>query len=330
MYLNTIWLRESKKYMNLVGNMKNILLTGGFGFFGNQVYNLYQDKYNFFRARHQEFDLLKKVDVEALFAAAKSHFNQEPFGVIHLAGFNGGIVWNKLYPADIYMTNIQMGNNLYETAKNYNVEKLCSILSACAFPVRTKEAKAHEILQNSPHDSIMCHGYAKRHLELLTRFYSDQYKMNCCTFCPPTMFGPGDKTDVSRCKFISAVIIKMLQNPDEVTFMGDGSAYREILYTEKAAEELMKCYDDTPCMGLRNVPTICEGVNKTIKQFVNDVAKAVDYKGKILWDGNVDNNGQNYKSFSKPWNFDWDLGWYIDGLNKTIEWYKNELGYNNK
>ena len=304
----------------------NILLTGGYGFFGSHFYDLYKDELNIFRFRKEEYNLEHLNETENLFAAARNYFNNETFSVIHLAGWNGGIEWNKLYPAQIYQSNVTMGNNVFRMCSTYKVDKLVSCLASCAFPVRDREIKAFEILYKEPHESVMCHGYAKRHLELLTRMYSHQYYLNAVTFCPPTLFGPGDKTDVKRCKFLPAVIIKMLSNPNEVTFMGDGSAYREVLYVKEACVQLKKCLDEQPSCGLRNVPFICEGVNKRIKGFVEDVARILDYKGEIKWTGEIVDNGQNYKSFSKPWNFKWNLSWFENGLLDTIEWYKQSLG----
>jgi nucleoside-diphosphate-sugar epimerase len=310
-------------------NKVNILLLGGFGFFGSHFFDLYKDELNILRFTHQEYDMLKPNDVVNMFVESEKYFNNEPFNIINLLGFNGGIVWNKEFPATIFYQNTAMNMNVFNGLQSIDWgkcnQKIVSCLTSCAFPVRDRELKAFEILEKSPHPTVECHGYARRNVELLTRYYSHEFGYNATTFCPPTLFGPRDQLDVKRCKFLPAIIIKMLTNPNEVTFMGDGSAYREILFVKEACVQLKKCLDEQPSAGLRNVPFICEGVNKRIREFVKDVATALDYKGEIKWSGETADNGQTYKSFSKPWNYKFNLNWYSDGLLETINWYKKEL-----
>jgi nucleoside-diphosphate-sugar epimerase len=61
--------------------------------------------------------------------------NYSPDCVIHAAGWNGGIEWNKLYPATIYYRTATMALNVYQScAMISSIKKIVGLLASCSYP----------------------------------------------------------------------------------------------------------------------------------------------------------------------------------------------------
>lgn len=271
--------------------------------------------------------------------------------VFHLAGVNGGIAWNKSLPSRIFYENTVMGLNLIDACAKNGVKKLVSIVASCSYPeieVRAGwditdsgntyacvERKAKEVmyegefLNGPPHDSVACHGYAKRNLLLASQFAKAQYGLNAVCLCPTTLFGPNDSTNPQRTKVLMAIVKKVVDakvhDVPGIQFWGTGAAYREFLYVKDAAELICKAawrYDDT------SVPlNLGTGQEFTIADLVQKVVKAVGYTGNIEWD-NTNSDGQLRKRLDikrmkqvvpefTPTDFD-------KALEETIYWYKRK------
>ncbi|MBP7652794.1 GDP-mannose 4,6-dehydratase, partial [Candidatus Dependentiae bacterium] len=125
---------------------------------------------------------------------------------------------------------------------------------------------------------------------------------------------------------IPALITKFFtakqNNEDKVIVWGDGSASREFLYVEDAAEAIIlsaNLYNNSEPVNI--------GVGReiSIKKLVETVKELIDYRGKIVWDKTKPNGqprrcldvrkAKEYFGFEAQTDFE-------EGLKKTIEWYK--------
>ncbi len=318
---------------------KNVFVTGHAGFLG----------------RHLSRELARRganvwcvIDAELLDANFVDKFlsGLNPFDyMFHLAGWNGGIKFNQEQPARIFHDNTIMGLNVLQACMKHSVRKVVSIVASCAYPEFewvaernwdgdiSAQAKAfmceEEFLDGPPHDSVACHGYAKRNLQLASKFYREQYGLNAVCVCPTTLFGPGDSIDPQRTKVLMAVVKKVVDakrnNADSITFWGTGSPMREFLYVEDAAKLITQAamdYNDSS-MPL-NLGT---GQEFSIRELVEKVVAAVGYEGSVNWDSSQP-DGQMRKRLVldrmtrilgpfTPTPFD-------EALKKTIDWYTHE------
>jgi len=298
--------------------MKKVLVTGAFGFLGSQVckelstqkievikfpknYNLTNSKYN---------DKFTNIDY-----------------VIHLAGHNGGIMFNQTYPFDIFAKNTLMAINAVQIALNNNVKKFVGVLTSCGYPYEYGDnIYENTYLHNQPHPTIIPHGYAKRNLLLTCQLANKQHNLLAICVVPNTIYGPNDSIEPHKTKVMMALIKKFIDakrnNDKEVICWGTGSPVREFIYVEDAAKLIVKSldlYDDF------NSPlNLGTGQALTIKELVHQISDLVGYKGKIIWDHSKPNGqAQKILNLNKMNSFfpNYNFISLETGIKNTINWY---------
>lgn len=333
--------------MNIKG--KKILVIGGTGFIGKWLI----DELNSHEAVTYSMSSTKSVNahysiVSDLLNDAELDltFSQGFDYVFHLAGYNGGIKFNQDQPAAIFMANTLMAMNLITVCCFTNVQKVVSTVTSCAYPAEeyfdedyevygwrpTEVMKEQNYLDGYPHETVACHGYAKRNLLLASYYANKQYGLNAVCVCPTTVYGPGDNFDPNRSKVMGGLIGKFVkakqENDSSVTLWGTGAAQREFIYVEDAVKyiylSLLK-YDD--CSMPLNIGS---GQEIPIKELAEKVAKAVKYNGRIEWD-TTKPDGQLRKCLDRT-RQEKILGKIKltpldEGIAKTVEWYLKEKLY---
>jgi GDP-L-fucose synthase len=112
----------------------------------------------------------------------------------------------------------------------------------------------------------------------------------------------------------------------EIVVWGDGSATREFLYVDDAAEGIVLAterYNDPDPVN------IGAGFEISIKDLVHLIARLIDFKGKIVWDTSKP-NGQPRRMLdtsraAEKFGFKAKTG-FEQGLRSTIDWYVKALG----
>jgi GDP-L-fucose synthase len=250
----------------------------------------------------------------------------KPDYCIHAAGYNGGIEFNRMYPADILFSNAVMGLNLHHACEWAGVKKLISIMTSCAYPDTGMEILEEDQFWNGlPNETIRAHGIAKRVLQAASEAYSKQYEFNSVSVCVTNLYGPNDTFNLVRTKVVGALIRKFVEakhkEEEQVECWGTGSPMREFMYVDDAAEAIVQAlqkYEDNTAP--LNIGT---GSDISIKQLVEYINEAVGYEGEIFWNTEKP-DGQMKKLLSVE-----KMKKYIDiettdvkeGIAKTVEWY---------
>ena len=318
---------------------KKVAITGGEGFLGRAVCDVISKRGAVpVSLIHNEVNLLD------LDSTIKFFVTESPDYCIHCAGYNGGIEFNRMYPADILYDNTVMALNLYHACEYSQIKKLVSIMTSCAYPDTGMQVLEEENFWNGkPNETIRAHGVAKRTLQAATEAYNKQYNFNSVTACVTNLYGPYDTFDLVRTKVVGALIRKFTEahfehleeidiaNRSEVSVedidkpvvecWGTGSPRREFMYVSDAAEAIVQTrekYDD------HTQPlNIGTGNDITIKELVDYIAEALGYEGGIEWDSEKP-DGQLKKLLSID-----RMNKIIDidpinlraGISKTVEWY---------
>lgn len=299
---------------------KKVLVTGGRGFLGSHICDVLVGLgAQVYKVDTGNYDLTDYEQTRAAFKTFKPHY------VVHCAGFNGGIEFNRLHPAEIIDKNLRMALNVHKVAAEEGVERVLNIATSCAYPDFGEELFEYSFWDGLPNDSIRCHGLAKRMMQAIAEQYHKQYGLRANTVSITNLYGPRDTFNLQRTKVVGAVIRKVVEahqgSEFKVSFWGDGSPLRQLMYVTDAAhavvEALLK-YDDPT-----EVLNIGCSYEVSIKELVDTVIEEVGYFGEAEWDKSK-GNGQmrKYLNLEKMETLlDFEVTGFKEGIAKTVRWY---------
>lgn len=313
---------------------QRVMVTGGESMIGQAiVWALVRKGHNVVidSVPHSECDLLDAEQVRSRFQFFK------PMYVIHAAGYNGGIEWNKRYPATIFQKTVQMGLNVLGMCHRFKVDRVQSIISSCAYPnTDAEELKEEDFWSGASNPSVECHGHAKRFLDAFSRQLCKEHGIVATSVILNNSYGPNDSYHPHKTKVVGAMVKRFVDaKKDNLPFVecwGSGSPLREFVYCDDAGDLIamaLERYCD-PWLPL-NLST---GVEVSIKELAETTAKVVGYEGEIRWDTSKQ-DGQLRKKLSTKRMFE-EL--YPEGapkftsleggLEKTVKWYEDECKRN--
>ena len=302
---------------------KKVLVTGGAGFLGHfLVENLVSKG---FSRKNITIPRSRDNDLRIWENARKAVKGKDI--VIHLAAKVGGIGLNKEKPGEFFYDNLIMGALLMEAARIEKVKKFVAIGTICAYPKFTKTPFKEEDLWNGyPEETNAPYGLAKKMLLVQSQSYREQYNFNSVFLLPVNLYGPGDNFDPKSSHVIPALIKKIHDAKKRklhfIEVWGTGKPTREFLYVEDAAEGIALA----TLKFEKGIPVnLGSGMEISIKDLAELIAKLMDYKGKIKWD-KTKPDGQprrllDVSRAKKEFGFKAKTN-FEEGLKKTIEWYE--------
>lgn len=276
---------------------------------------------------HETVDLLEREELESFML----DFNSIS-GVIHLAGYNGGIEWNRLYPADIFYKTAMMALNVLNVSQRFGVKKVMSVMASCSYPDLGNTVLSEEQLWDGPcNPSVECHGLSKRILDAYGRQINKQYEMKCINAIMTNSYGPCDSYHPQKTKVVGAMIKKFVEAKEQglqsLEFWGTGKPLRELIYCKDAGKvisELFFTYEDSEPINIGS------DQETSIKSLAQIIADEVGYKGEIIWDTSK-KDGQMRKKLdtTKMKNVlpDFRPTSIKDGIKETVEWYNQEVSH---
>lgn len=298
-----------------------VVVTGGNGFLGSHVVaKLRTAGARVVAPRRHEVDLTKFGVAEQLFA------QHRPSHVIHLAARVGGIGYNQVAPAQLYLDNLLMGTHAIEAARTTGVEKTVLLGTVCSYPKFTPVPFREESLWDGyPEETNAPYGIAKKALLVHAQVNETQYGQHFACLIPTNLFGPGDKFHESVSHVIPALIKKCVEakeaNLDKISVWGTGAASRDYLFVEDAAEAVVlaaELRDSAEPLNLGNNREI------TIRETAEMIARVVGFDGELVWDSTrPDGQPRRRVDATKA---ERELGWHAhttfeDGLRHTVQWY---------
>jgi len=302
---------------------KKICITGGAGFLGSHLIENLKSKGcdNIFVPHIEDYDLTTEKDIIKMYQDAK------PDIVIHLAAVVGGIGANREHPGSFYYKNLMMGTQLIEQARLYGLEKFVAIGTICAYPKFTPVPfKEEELWNGYPEETNAPYGIAKKCMLVQLQSYRDEYGTKGIFLLPVNLYGPKDNFDPNSSHVIPALIKKCVEakeaGKDEIICWGTGTATREFLFVEDAAEGIALAtekYDGTEPVNLG------AGFEISIKDLVELIVDKTGFQGKVVWDTSQPDGqprrcldtqrAKEYFGFEAKTKFE-------EGIEKTIAWYE--------
>jgi GDP-L-fucose synthase len=299
------------------------MVTGGGGFLGQAVVDRLRaaDATEIFVPRSADYDLRTMEGVDRALADGR------PSVVIHLAAVVGGIGANRENPGRFFYENAIMGIQLMEAARLAGVDKFVAVGTVCSYPKFTPVPFREEDLWNGyPEETNAPYGLAKKMLLVQAQAYRAQYGFDAIYLIPVNLYGPGDNVAPASSHVIPALIRKCVEareaGADHIDVWGTGSASREFLYVDDAAEGIVLAaerYDGAEPVNLG------VGAEITIRELVTLIARLTHFEGELRWDPSKP-DGQPRRALDTSRareRFGFVAGTsFEDGLRRTIEWYE--------
>ena len=302
---------------------QRVVVTGGAGFLGGFVIEALKARGfpEIFVPRVEDYDLRTREAIVRMFKDAR------PTMVIHLAAVVGGIGANREHPGKFFYDNAIMGIELIEQARQFKLRKLLVVGTICAYPKFTPVPFKEENLWNGyPEETNAPYGIAKKALLVQCQSYRQEYGLNAIFLLPVNLYGPRDNFDPASSHVIPALIKKCVdarrRRDKFIECWGTGKPTREFIYVEDAAEGILRAAESY------NKPdpvNIGSGMEISIKELVESIAKLTGFTGEIRWDpAKPDGQPRRCLDTSKA---EREFGFrartpFLEGLRKTIDWYE--------
>ena len=300
-----------------------ILITGGSGLIGTALHNnLINNGFtNVIASSSTDCDLTDFNKTIAYFKEVKPDY------VFHLAAAVYGIMGNMKNKGLSFYRNAQINLNVIEASRQVAVKKITCMGSGCVYPYPSPGLPLEEsmIWDGKPHPSEDSYAQSKRAMLAQLNAYAESYDMDFAFAISANLYGPNDKFDTEYGHVTPSLIRKFYEaklSGNEVLVWGNGSAKRDFMYSDDAAEALIAIMNN-----LSGPVNVGSGMVHSIREIVDGIADICDLEEFVRWDESKP-NGQDYRSY--------DLGklnstgfkprvTITDGLRRTYNWYSDNV-----
>ena len=305
-----------------------IYIAGHKGMVGSAIWRALSTKgyTNLIGASSATLDLKNQQAVKDFFAFEK------PAVVIDAAAKVGGILANNDFPYQFLMENMQIQNNLIDTALQTGVEKFIFLGSSCIYPkLAPQPLKEEYLLTDSLEPTNEWYAIAKITGVKSCQAIRKQFGKDYVSLMPTNLYGTHDNFDLNSSHVLPAMIRKFheakMNNNATVKLWGSGTPKREFLFVDDMAAAVVFALENKLPDYLYNVGT---GIDLTIKELAENIQKVIGHHGAIEWDSSKpDGTPRKLMDVSRMH----QLGWkheveLIEGIKKTYSWFlENEGNY---
>lgn len=310
--------------------MKKIFVAGHRGMVGSAIVRQLEkrDDVQIVTKTRSELDLTNQQAVADFFAS-------EGIEQVYLSAAKvGGIHANNTYPAEFIYENLMIESNIINSAYKNGVKKLLFLGSSCIYPKLAEQPMQETaLLTGTLEETNEPYAIAKIAGIKLCESYNRQYGVDYRSVMPTNLYGPHDNFHPKNSHVIPALLRRFHEATErgdaEVIAWGSGNPMREFLHVDDMAAasihvmELDKAiYDENtePMLSHINVGT---GVDCTIRELVETVAKVTGFKGEIVWDTTKpDGAPRKLMNVDRLAALGWKYSYSLEeGLQDAYQWF---------
>jgi GDP-L-fucose synthase len=271
--------------------MKKIFVAGHRGMVGSAICRQLQERADveIITRTRDELDLCDQLAVHDFMKLNK------PDEVVLAAAKVGGIHANNAYPADFIYQNLQIQNNVINSAHVNDVQKLLFLGSSCIYPRAVEQPMREDALltgilepTNEPYAIAKIAGIK------LCESYNRQYSRDYRSVMPTNLYGPGDNYHPENSHVVPALIRRFheakVNRLDAVVVWGTGSPMREFLYVDDMAEASLfvqnldqEIYEQNTQSMLSHI-NVGTGIDVTINELAGTIKDVVGFSGELKFD----------------------------------------------
>ena len=310
--------------------MKKVFIAGHRGMVGAAIVrNLEQQKnIEIVTRTRSELDLTSQNQVNNFFA--ESNIDE-----VYLAAAKvGGIHANNTYPAEFIYENLMIEANIIHAAHTNGVQKLLFLGSSCIYPKLAQQPMTENaLLTGTLEETNEPYAIAKIAGIKLCESYNRQYGRDYRSVMPTNLYGPNDNFHPENSHVIPALLRRFHEaaqrGDSEVVAWGSGKPMREFLHVDDMAAasvhvmELNKeTYDDNTQSMLSHI-NVGTGIDCTIQELVETVAKVTGFSGEIVWDTTKpDGAPRKLMDVSRLHALGWKHKYELEqGLENAFHWF---------
>lgn len=260
---------------------KKVWVTGHKGMVGSAMVRALSDvDADLLLTSREDLDLCKQADV-------LSWMNQNrPNYVFHIGAKVGGILANKLMPADFIYDNLMVQTNVINASQRTGVEKLLFVASNCTYPNEAAQPIKESALLTGPlEENIRAYAVSKIAGIEMCRAYRKQYECDFISVIPPNLYGPGDNYHPEHGHVVAGILRRAheakVAGHEDLVVWGDGTARRELLCADDLAVAMKHVMFTESEHELLNVGF---GSDLAISELVEIIIDIVGFKGIVVYD----------------------------------------------
>ena len=272
-------------------------------------------------------------------AAVSEFFSMKKIDQVYLCAAKvGGIFANDNQPVDFLLYNLQIQNNVIQSAHSNGVKRLLFLGSSCIYPRDSQQPMREDaLLMGALEKTNEAYAVAKIAGIKLCESFNRQYGVDFRAVMPTNLYGPRDNFDPYSSHVIPGLIRRMYEarrnGQNSFQIWGSGDVLREFLYVDdlaKACVLLMGLskpdFDARPQSGNLQV-NVGSGAEIKISRLAELVKEVVGFRGSLEFDvTRPDGPRRKYLDCSNMNYFGWSPSVNIeDGLDQTYRWFQKNI-----
>ena len=302
-----------------------IYIAGHRGMVGSAVWRALEKKgyKNLIGKSSAALDLKNQLEV------LKFLETEKPEAIIDAAARVGGILANNDFPYQFLMENMQIQNNLIDSALKCSINKFIFLGSSCIYPkLAPQPLKEEYLLTDSLEPTNEWYAIAKITGVKACQAIRKQFNKDYVSLMPTNLYGYFDNFDLKTSHVLPAMLRKFheakINGNSDVILWGSGTPMREFLFVDDMAEAVLHALENNLPEYLYNVGS---GKDITIKELAETIQRVTGHKGKIVWDSDKpDGTPRKLMDVSKMKHIGWQYSTELqDGIEKTYKWFLENI-----